>query len=77
LPPLGHGSARPREIRSFQDYAHDTLMNAVNARIQRRNDVLDHVVRVSEGLNKWNRRAATTPSSMATSDSPGTPRGCS
>jgi len=52
LPPLGHGSARPREIRSFQDYAHDTLMNAVNARIQRRNDVLDHVVRVSEGLNK-------------------------
>ena len=40
------------EGRSLQDYAHDLLMNAVNARAQRRTEVLDRVLRVSEGLNK-------------------------
>jgi hypothetical protein len=40
------------EGRSLQDYVHDLLMNAVNARAQRRSEVLDRVVRVSEGLNK-------------------------
>jgi hypothetical protein len=40
------------EGRTFQDYAHDTLMSAVNARAQRRNEVLDRVVRISKGLNK-------------------------
>lgn len=40
------------EGRSLQDYVHDLLMNAVNARAQRRAEVLGHVLRVSEGLNK-------------------------
>jgi hypothetical protein len=40
------------EGRSFQEYAHDTLMNAVNSRIQRRDEVLDRVLRISDGLNK-------------------------
>ncbi len=40
------------EGRSLQDYAHDLLMDAVNARARRRTDVLDHVLRVSEGLNQ-------------------------
>jgi hypothetical protein len=40
------------EGRTLQDYAHDVLMNAVAERIRRRAEVLDHVVRVSEGLNR-------------------------
>ncbi len=40
------------EGRSLQDYVHDLLMSAVNARAQRRNEVLERVLRVSEGLNK-------------------------
>jgi hypothetical protein len=40
------------EGRSLQDYAHDTLMKAVGARAQMRKQALDHVVRVSEGLNR-------------------------
>jgi hypothetical protein len=40
------------EGRSLQDYVHDLLMTAVNARAQRRREVLDHVVSVSEGLNQ-------------------------
>lgn len=40
------------EGRSLQDYVHDLLMNAVNARAQRRHEVLERVLRVSEGLNK-------------------------
>lgn len=40
------------EGRSLQDYVHDALMRAVAARTQRRRDVLDHVLRVSEGLNR-------------------------
>lgn len=40
------------EGRTLQDYAHDVLMNAVAERTRRRAEVLDHVVRVSEGLNR-------------------------
>jgi hypothetical protein len=40
------------EGRSLQDYVHDLLMDAVNARVRRRSEVLDRVVRISEGLNK-------------------------
>jgi len=40
------------EGRSLQDYVHDLLMNAVNARARRRTEVLDRVLRVSDGLNK-------------------------
>jgi hypothetical protein len=40
------------EGRSLQDFVHDLLMTAVNARAQRRSEVLDRVLRVSEGLNK-------------------------
>ncbi len=40
------------EGRSLQDYVHDLLMDAVNARAHRRADVLDRVLRVSEGLNQ-------------------------
>jgi hypothetical protein len=39
------------EGRSLQDYAHDTLLNAVSARARAREQALEHVVRVSEGLN--------------------------
>jgi hypothetical protein len=39
------------EGRTLQDYAHDVLMSAVVDRARRRAEVLDHVVRVSEGLN--------------------------
>jgi hypothetical protein len=40
------------EGRSLQDYVHDVLMLAITARTQRRREVLDHVLRVSEGLNR-------------------------
>jgi len=40
------------EGRSLQDYAHDVLMSAVADRARRRAEVLNHVVRVSEGLNR-------------------------
>jgi hypothetical protein len=40
------------EGRSLQDYVHDLLMNAVDARARRRAEVLDRVLRVSEGLNR-------------------------
>lgn len=40
------------EGRSLQDYVHDLLMNAVNARAQKRTEVLDRVLRISEGLNE-------------------------
>ena len=40
------------EGRTLQDYVHDVLMLAVAARTQRRSEVLDHVLRVSEGLNR-------------------------
>jgi len=40
------------EGRTLQDYAHDVLMHAVAERTRRRAEVLDHVVRVSEGLNR-------------------------
>jgi hypothetical protein len=40
------------EGRSLQDYAHDLLINAVNVRAQRRDEVLDRVLRVSAGLNR-------------------------
>lgn len=40
------------EGRSLQDYVHDLLMDAVNVRARRRTDVLDRVLRVSEGLNR-------------------------
>jgi hypothetical protein len=40
------------EGRTLQDYAHDVLMNAVAERARRRAEVLDHVVRVSEELNR-------------------------
>lgn len=40
------------EGRTLQDYVHEVLMRAVTARTQRRREVLDHVLRVSEGLNR-------------------------
>jgi hypothetical protein len=40
------------EGRTLQDYAHDVLMSAIADRAQHRAEVLDHVVRVSEGLNR-------------------------
>jgi hypothetical protein len=40
------------EGRTLQDYAHDLLMSAVADRTRRRAEVLDHVVRVSAGLNR-------------------------
>ncbi|MDQ4021975.1 MAG: hypothetical protein M3257_10225 [Actinomycetota bacterium] len=40
------------EGRSLQDYVHDVLMLAIAARTQRRREALDHVLRVSEGLNR-------------------------
>ena len=40
------------EGRSMQDYVHGVVMDAVNARARRRDEVLDRVVRVSEGLNR-------------------------
>lgn len=40
------------EGRSLQDYVHDVLMLAIAAWTQRRREVLDHVLRVSEGLNR-------------------------
>jgi hypothetical protein len=40
------------EGRTLQDYAHDLLMSAVADRARRRAEVLDHVVRVSAGLNR-------------------------
>jgi hypothetical protein len=40
------------EGRSLQDYVHDLLMNAVDARARKRTEVLERVVRVSEGLNR-------------------------
>lgn len=40
------------EGRTLQDYVHDLLMNAVNSRARRRTEVLDRVLRVSEGLNE-------------------------
>lgn len=39
------------EGRSLQDYVHDTLMVAIATRTQHRHEVLDHVLRVSAGLN--------------------------
>lgn len=40
------------EGRSLQDYVHETLMGAINARVQRRKEVLERVAQVSEGLNR-------------------------
>jgi hypothetical protein len=40
------------EGRTLQDYAHDVLMGAIADRARRRAEVLDRVVRVSEGLNR-------------------------
>ncbi|KAA2263265.1 hypothetical protein F0L68_10645 [Solihabitans fulvus] len=40
------------EGRSLQDFVHDMLMTAIATRTQRRRAALDHVLRVSEGLNK-------------------------
>ena len=40
------------EGRTLQDFAHDILMEAVVARTNRRREALDHVLRVSEGLNQ-------------------------
>jgi KaiC/GvpD/RAD55 family RecA-like ATPase len=42
------------EGRNLQDYVHDLRMNAVDARARarKRSVVLEHVVRVSEGLNR-------------------------
>ncbi|WP_027345482.1 hypothetical protein [Hamadaea tsunoensis] len=40
------------EGRTLQEYAHDTLMEAVSARAHRRRDTLDRVLRISEGLNR-------------------------
>jgi hypothetical protein len=40
------------EGRTLQDYAHDVLMSAIADRARRRAEVLDHVVRVSDGLNR-------------------------
>lgn len=40
------------EGRSLQDYVHDLLMSAVNARVLKRAEVLDRVLRISEGLNE-------------------------
>ena len=40
------------EGRTLQEYAHDVLMTAVADRARHRAEVLDHVVRVSEGLNR-------------------------
>ena len=40
------------EGRTLQDYAHDLLMSAVADRTRLRAEVLDHVVRVSAGLNR-------------------------
>jgi hypothetical protein len=40
------------EGRSLQDYAHDTLMKAVSARSELRAQALEHVLRVSAGLNQ-------------------------
>lgn len=39
------------EGRSLQDYVHDVLMLAIATRTQRRREVLDHVAKVSAGLN--------------------------
>jgi hypothetical protein len=39
------------EGRTLQDFAHEVLMQAVAVRVQRRKAALDHVLRVSEGLN--------------------------
>lgn len=39
------------EGRSLQDYVHDVLMSAIATRTQRRREVLDHVLKVSAGLN--------------------------
>jgi hypothetical protein len=40
------------EGRSLQDYVHDLLMTAVDARARRRAEVLDRVLSASDGLNK-------------------------
>jgi hypothetical protein len=40
------------EGRSLQDFVHDTLLAAIAIRTQRRRETLDHVLRVSEGLNR-------------------------
>ena len=40
------------EERTLQDYVHDVLMQAVATRTSRRCEVLDHVVRVSDELNR-------------------------
>lgn len=37
---------------TLQDYVHDTLMCVVSGRNERRRAALNHVLRVSEGLNK-------------------------
>lgn len=37
---------------TLQNYVHDALMGVVTGREKRRREALDHVVRVSEGLNK-------------------------
>jgi hypothetical protein len=40
------------EGRSLQDFVHDVLMLAIATRASQRREVLDHVLRVSEGLNR-------------------------
>ena len=39
------------EGRTLQDFAHEVLMQAVAQRKEHRRAALDHVLRVSEGLN--------------------------